>query len=159
MADAKLEVKAGPVSFSGEGAPEWLSKQLDKVLEKLPALVAAAHGAGQEPGEADGGENAKGKAPSRKSTKQQKPLAAFLKDKNASTGNQQRKFLATAQWIHDGGAKRVATGDVTRALSDHSQGKLTNPAQCLINLKTRGFVVRENKQFYVTDDGRAELDK
>ena len=38
MADAKLQVTAGSVSFAGEGTEDWLSKQLDKVLEKLPEL-------------------------------------------------------------------------------------------------------------------------
>ena len=36
MAEAKIEIKVGAVSFSGEGDGQWLSDQLDKVLEKIP---------------------------------------------------------------------------------------------------------------------------
>jgi hypothetical protein len=32
MADAKIEIKVGSVSFSGEGDGKWLSEQLDKVI-------------------------------------------------------------------------------------------------------------------------------
>jgi hypothetical protein len=39
MADARLEIKAGHISFTGEGTEEWLAKQLDKVLGKLPQLA------------------------------------------------------------------------------------------------------------------------
>ena len=42
MADSKIEIKVGSISFSGEGSGDWLSKQLDKVLAKIPELVAVA---------------------------------------------------------------------------------------------------------------------
>lgn len=157
MADAKLEVKVGAVSFSGEGPGDWLSKQLDKVLAKLPELEAM----NDELRSPDGAEKGSSVAPAsaHKPKGQKVTLAAFLKEKKAATGNQQRKFLATAQWLQDGGAKRLATKDVTTALSDHSQGKLGNPAQCLINLAKTGWAVREGKQFYVTDEGRTELNQ
>jgi hypothetical protein len=85
-----------------------------------------------------------------------KSLAAFLKDKKV-TNSQTRKYLATAMWLHEvKKIKRITTSDVTKALSDNNQGKLTNPAQCLINNANRGTIVREGKQFYVTDEGRTE---
>lgn len=156
MADAKLEIKVGDVSFSGEGQGEWLSKQLDKVFAKLPELVSINV---PEPSSGNSDPSGASESTGHKSKFQKTTLASFLKEKKAATGNQQRKFLATAQWLHDGGANRIATVDVTKALSDHNQGKLGNPAQCLINLAKAGWVVREGKQFYVTEEGRTELSK
>jgi hypothetical protein len=34
-----LEIKAGLVSFVGEGTEDWLAKQLDKLLGKLPEFA------------------------------------------------------------------------------------------------------------------------
>jgi hypothetical protein len=38
LAAARLEIKAGLISFTGEGTEAWLAEQLDKVLVKLSAL-------------------------------------------------------------------------------------------------------------------------
>lgn len=155
MPDSKIEIKVGEVSFFGEGPGEWLSKQLDKVLAKLPDLMKVAAvetkhdgtvGTAQTPG---GNSHAKA----------QGTLAAFLKDKKA-TSNQVRKYLATATWLHDSQNKnRLTTTDVTSTLSTHNQGRLGNPAQCLIRNAGKGWVVKDGKkEFYVTDEGRSELD-
>lgn len=158
MSDAKLEIRLGTVSFSGEGPGEWLAKQLDKVLAKLPEL-AAIQGGGPILDLNKASEGGSIEAKATKPTAQKSTLAAFLKDKKAATGNQQRKFLAAAAWLQDGGTNRLSTGDVTKALSDHNQGKLGNAAQCLINLAKQGWIVREAKQFYVSEEGRTELNK
>lgn len=39
MSESKIQVKVGIVEFSGEGDPEWLASQLDKILEKIPELL------------------------------------------------------------------------------------------------------------------------
>ncbi len=39
MSESKVHVKVGVVEFSGEGEQEWLAKQLDKILEKIPELL------------------------------------------------------------------------------------------------------------------------
>lgn len=44
MADAKIELKVGAVSFSGEGSEKWLSDELEKVLKKIPELTEVAPG-------------------------------------------------------------------------------------------------------------------
>jgi hypothetical protein len=156
MADAKLEIKVGSVSFSGEGSEAWLAEQLDKWLETLPSLHEQsadnnrdddALDEGDDAGEGTGIEN-KGRGDS---------LAAYLKN-TKSTGNQARKFLATAAWLESNGKDRVTTGDVTKALSDHKQGKLTNASQCLANNVTAGKIVKDGKrQFYVSEDGSKDL--
>ncbi|WP_183577862.1 hypothetical protein HDF18_10525 [Mucilaginibacter sp. X5P1] len=39
MSDSKIQIKVGIVEFSGEGNQDWLAKQLDKILEKIPELL------------------------------------------------------------------------------------------------------------------------
>jgi hypothetical protein len=53
MANAKIEIKVGAVSFSGEG--RWLSEQLDKVIEKLPELASIAPAETRDEGNGGGG--------------------------------------------------------------------------------------------------------
>jgi hypothetical protein len=40
MADAKIEIKIGSLTFSGQGEEKWLSDQLDKLLTKAGDLAA-----------------------------------------------------------------------------------------------------------------------
>lgn len=157
MADSKIEIKVGSISFSGEGSGDWLSKQLDKVLAKIPELVAVAppetpangNTGGGNPPAAGGAQPQHGRASG--------TLAAFLKAKNAND-SQTRKFLATAVWLHDAEHKdRVRTKDITEALSIHKQGSLTNASSCLAENAKRGHCVREGRLFYVTDEGRDTL--
>jgi hypothetical protein len=149
MAEAKIEIKVGAVSFSGEGEGKWLSEQLDKVLEKIPELARVAPIIGENGGE---GSDGKGTPPKAKGT-----LASFLNSKNAKS-SKTRKFLATALWLHDSTSKpRLSTTEVTKALSNNSQGSVGNASQCL-NLNTKqGFCAKDGKQFYVTDEGRGEI--
>jgi hypothetical protein len=84
-------------------------------------------------------------------------LAAFLREKGA-TANQVKKFLATAVWLHDQANKnRLTTKDVTKALADANQGRLGNAADCLNKNVSKGYCEKEGKEFYATDDGRAEV--
>ena len=39
MNESKIQVKVGIVEFAGEGEQDWLAKQLDKILEKVPELL------------------------------------------------------------------------------------------------------------------------
>lgn len=155
MAEAKIEIKVGAVSFSGEGEGKWLSEQLDKILEKIPELAkvtplapsvgngaAGAAGSGQQ---GSGGLSVSG------------TLAGFLKAKNATT-NQTRKFLATALWLTDTQNKEhMTTSDVSKALTDAKQTPLSNASQNLASNISQGFCHKTGKQFYVTDDGRGEV--
>ena len=155
MADSKLEMKVGSITFSGEGSGDWLSEQLDKVLAKIPELVAVV--LPETPG--NSGNNG-GNPPAIAGAQHggaSGTLATFLKTGNA-TGSQSLKFLATAVWLHDVEQRnRLTTGDVTGALSKHKQGKLTNASNCLAENARKGYCVREGKQFYVTTEGRDNL--
>ena len=157
MTDAKLEIKVGAVTFTGEGSEKWLAEQLKSVLDKLQELTQISAESATPQSGRTGGE-----LPHKSGGKEGRPkttLAAFIKECKATT-NQSRKFLATAAWLHDSeGKNRIATKDVTEALSKHNQGKLTNAGQCLVNNAKPGYIVKEGKQFYVSDQGREELAK
>ena len=155
MADSKLEFRVGSIIFSGEGSGDWLSKQLDKVLAKIPELVAIAP---EEPNTNDNAQNgAVGSGGG--GSKASGTLAAYLKATD-STSNQVRKFLATAAWLHDTQQKkRLTTREVSDALNSHNQGKLTNPANCLNQNASKGHCVKDGRTFYVAPDGRTSLGK
>ena len=150
MADAKIEIKVGAFSFSGEGTEKWLSGELEKLLAKIPELVDVA-----APENGGGDEKDGGGAPKRKV----KPgtLSGFLKEKNA-TSNQVKKFLATAVWLHDStGRDRITTAEVRTALKTANQGKLTNPANCLNQNVGKGHAEKDGGSFFVTEPGRTSL--
>jgi len=156
MSDAKIEIKVGEVSFSGEGTEKWLSEQLDKLIEKIPQLSKIHPQKHSETGgTGTGAGTGAGAAAGQKITG---TLAAFLKAKNA-TSNQVRKFLAAAVWLHDHENRElVNTADVAVALSDARQKELTNPANCLNQNVSKGFCSKKTKnQFFVTEDGRNDI--
>jgi hypothetical protein len=149
MGEAKIEIKVGGVSFSGEGEGKWLSEQLDKVLEKIPELTQVVPPVPLDEG---GGPDLLGAHKKGTGT-----LAIFLRDRTA-TENQTRKFLATAAWLHDQGKEHVTTLDVTKALSAAKQSGLGNSSQCLASNVGKGFCQKHGKkEFFVTPEGRAEL--
>jgi hypothetical protein len=152
MADAKIDIKIGAVSFAAEGSEKWLSGELDKVLAKAPELAAIAPA--EPAGDGGGGDGThvkhgkKGKLGT---------LAQFLKDKSA-TDNQVKKFLATAVWLHDTtGKDRISTKEVTLALKTAHQTKLTNPANCLNQNVSKGHAEKDGGSFFVTDPGRTSV--
>ncbi len=156
MADAKIDIKVGAVSFAAEGSEKWLSGELDKVLAKAPELANIAPtqnvgNGGSNTGNASAGATAGG-------MKLKGTLAGFLKERRATT-NQVRKFLATATWLQDhDGKERLTTKEITNALSDAKQTALTNPSQCLAHNVKQGFCQKDGKkQFYVTPEGIDEL--
>ena len=156
MADSKLEIKVGSVSFSGEGTGEWLGKQLDKVLAKIPELIAIAPPDASSGGSGigtGGNENPPAGGGGVSGT-----LAAYLKA-TGSTAIQVRKFLATAVWLHDTQKKaRLSTTDVSSALKHNNQGRLANASDALAQNVAKGNCEKDGKkQFYVTPEGRARL--
>jgi hypothetical protein len=159
MADAKIDIKVGAVSFSAEGTEKWLSGELDKVLEKAPQLanIVPSRNGGDSSSSGDDGGDATGAGTSG-GRKIKGTLAGFLKDRKATT-NQVRKFLASAVWLEKHDSKeRLTTKEITNALSDAKQSALTNPSQCLAQNVKQGFCQKDGKkQFYVTPDGLEEI--
>lgn len=147
MAQSKIEIKIGGLTFTGEADAAWLEKQLDKLLE-----FAKSANVGQNAESAD----AETEAKPDKRTSKHGSLSGFLKSQNA-TSTQVRKFLATAVWLARGRDKLLTTKQVTEAISKNQQGKLANPSQCLNNNVKRGYCVKHEKQFYVTEEGLKEI--
>lgn len=148
MTVAKVDIKIGALSFAGEGDKEWLAKQLDKLIQHAPGLLNVAPVENQN----SGGGVEKGAALSGKVG----TLAAFLIAKKAKD-SQPVKFLATAAWLHAKGNKRLLTKQISKALDENNQGRLSNPADCLIKNTTKGYCERSGKEFYVTDEGLKSL--
>lgn len=149
MSDAKIQITVGAISFSGEGSESWLEKQLDKMLAAAPKLasIKPAQSAGKKADDDEAASN--GSAP---------PLPKYLSDKNA-TSSQNRKFLATAAWLHLKGADRFSTADVTKALADAKQKRIGNASEAMNQNVGKGFVEKDVKGCYVTEEGQAELRK
>jgi len=83
-------------------------------------------------------------------------LATYLSNKSATT-DQTKKFLATAGWLHQKGSKTMTTGDVTKALKDNNQSRLSNASQCLNNNVGKGFCEKADGSFFITPEGLKSL--
>jgi hypothetical protein len=84
------------------------------------------------------------------------PLPSFLQAKN-STKNQAAKFLATAVWLQQRGKSRLQTRDITTALRDANQARLSNASDSLRNNVKKGYCERDGKEFFVTAEGLQSL--
>lgn len=154
MTDAKIEFKIGAIEFIGEGEQEWLSQQLDKILEKAAELSAIIPQAGPPQGAETPPASHAPMGPDTNIAQQ--TLASFLKEKNA-TSKQAKKFLATSVWLEAKGKNRLTTGDIIKALKDSNQTRLGNASRNLTDNVSSGFCERDGKEFFVTDDGKRSL--
>lgn len=151
MAQAKIDIRIGTIHFTGEGDEKWLSAQLDKLLERAGELASlSSSGNGDENG-ADVGDSS---APTSSTAKI--PLGTFLKGVGSS---QTKRFLATAVWLAGRGNKKPTTRDISKALSDNHQPKLTNPSQSLNDNVKQGYCEKDGRNFYVTPEGFDSLPK
>lgn len=143
---AKIHVKVGDIEVDFEGPESFLDKKLPEFIAKLSgfAEAPATHPHQQH-------------APKTKHAGGSTTLAAFLKDSKATSKT--KKFLATAQWLHNKGSELVATGEVVKAISDAHQSSVGNASQCLNTNVKSGYCekTKDGKKFYVTDEGRATL--
>jgi hypothetical protein len=153
MATAKIEFTLGTITFSGEGEETWVSDQLDKLLQKAPDLIKIALEA-QPIGHPTAIASSQVRASSDDAISSQ-TLPNFLRAKDARS--QVRKFLATAIWLHAKGNPRLSTTDVNKALRDFNQSRLTNASDCLNSNVGQGYIEKEGRQFFVTDEGRRSL--
>ncbi len=151
MADAKIDVKVGAISFVGEGTETWLATQLKIILDAAATLAVPDN----HERSADLHSTKGGSAAGSKGTSPQTTLAAYLKARNASSGPD--KFLATADWLRIRGATSLTTAAVTKALKDNHQGRLGNPADMLMKNIGKGFCERDGAGFFITPDGLTHL--
>ena len=153
MATAKIEFTLGSIRFSGEGDETWVSEQLDKILEKAPDLIKIAPEiqAITQPAPVVSPQV----SASSDDAISSQTLQNFLRAKDARSGL--RKFLATAIWLHAKGNPRLATADVSKVLRDTSQSRLANASDCLTKNVSKGYIEKQGRQFFVTDEGRESL--
>ena len=140
----KIRIKVGNIEVDYEGSEDYLESKLYNLLSDVSTLAK------QVPSENDGSDS-KGNMDNVTSS----TLVSFLKEKKADSQNQ--RFLATAEWLHQKGLKRIKTSDVTKALRDSNQKRLGNPSDTLNQNVSKGFCEREGKEFFVTPEGRNSL--
>ena len=141
----KIHIKVGGVEVDYEGTETFLDEKLHKLISDVSALAK------QAPAERDVSDSSGNTENKTSST-----LASFLKEKNA-TDNQNRRFLATAQWLHLKDLEQIKTGDVTKALRENRQTRLGNASECLNQNISKGYCEKDGKEFYVTNEGRDSL--
>jgi hypothetical protein len=80
-------------------------------------------------------------------------LASFIKSKKGEK-NQNTRFLATASWLSGRSQDPLTAKAVAKALADHNQRRLANPADCLNQNVRKGFCEkRKDGSFFVTPEG------
>ena len=143
----KIRIKIGEVEVEYEGAEEFLDKKLLELIGQITKLAERAPALGKGEG-ADGKDLSKDIDPG--------TLASFLTACDAKSA-QLKRFLATAEWLHRKGKKKMKTIDVTGALKENQQSRLGNASDCLNKNVSKGFCEKDGTEFYVTDEGRADL--
>tara|TARA_R110002050_G_scaffold258037_2_gene397204 strand:+ start:496 stop:981 length:486 start_codon:yes stop_codon:yes gene_type:complete len=153
MDKAKIEIKVGIVEFAGEGQQDWLSKQLEKVLEKVPELlkIELANPA-ITPQSLTNEASASNAKVQPDSTATPSNFVTYLRDKNA-TSNQVNKFLVTATFLQLNGKKGITTTEVASTLKSANQSRLSNASDALNKNVGKGFCEKDGSQFFVTQEG------
>lgn len=153
MNKAKIEIKVGIVEFTGEGEQDWLSKQLDKVLEKVPELLKIELATPVAELETITTETS---STNTNSSPENGPvptnIVTFLREKNA-TSNQVNKFLVTAVYLQLNGKTRITTSEVAQNLKSSNQSKLANASDALNKNVGKGYCEKDGSQFFVTQEG------
>lgn len=154
MSEARIEFTIGSISFIGEGEQDWVAAQLDKILDRSPELVKLTPKRQvAEPTST----NLPPHPPMQPDNEiAQKTLPSFLNEKNA-TKSQIKKFLATAVWLEAKGQSRLSTNNVSQALRESNQSRLSNASDCLAKNVAKGYCEKDGKEFFVTQEGKDSL--
>lgn len=176
MAEAKIDFSFDNLHFSCEGDKDWVETQLNQVLNRISGLskpesfiksekvrpssntVVADDTSISDVAVAE--EREKGKRGRKPKVATEPlvevpsgdPLFEFLKDKNADK-NQVKKFLATAVFMHSQGGEKFSTPMVSKALKASHIEKLINASDCLNKNEKKGFCIKDEKEFILTDAG------
>jgi len=67
--------------------------------------------------------------------------------------NQVKKFLATAVFLHSQGTEKFSTPTVSKALKAAQIEKLINASDCLNKNEKKGFCIKDDKEFILTEAG------
>ena len=169
MAESKIDFSFDNLHFSCEGDKDWVEAQLNKILNRIPDLNKKAPGIKK----AVAGLTQITLAPSAKTLKPVKgkrgrkpkvvveivqeepggdPLYEFLKEKKADK-NQVKKFLATAVYLHSQGLEKFSTPLISKTLKSTGIEPLLNASDCLNKNEKKGFCIKDEKEFILTDLG------
>lgn len=136
---ASVSFKIGQLEFAAEGDEAWVSEKMEFILKRsVSATAAVPQPSVSSPNQAAGGPIGS--------------LASHIK-KHGGSGNQVERFLATAHWLTLKGQKSLTTSDVSKALKDNHQSKLSNPSECLSSNVSKGFCEKDGKSFYISPEG------
>lgn len=169
MADSKIEFSYDNLHFACEGDKDWVETQLNQVLDRIPGLKKAAPAVKKEKTEAvqiaEAPKTTALKAEKGKRGRKPKvvvesvpqepagdPLYEFLKEKKADK-NQVKKFLATAVYLHSQGSEKFSTPLISKTLKIAGIEKLLNASDCLNKNEKKGFCIKDEKEFILTDLG------
>lgn len=141
--NASVELSLGNLRFSADGPPDWISEQLERVLESTSMVATAAPSLLQKE------EVSAGSA-------FDTSLVAHIKEKNGESVQVQR-FLATADWLRRRGEKVLTTSLVSSTLREGHQKKLSNPSDALNGNVSKGFCEKSGNSFFITPDGLTAL--
>ena len=161
MNNARIEFKIGNIEFVGEGDPDWVTEQLDKILDRIPNLATESTKSIPKTTVQTPPPTVQAIQPavnsdlfSTQSKNRAIPenISTFLRKKDA-IDKQRRKFLGTAVWLQLNGQQLIKTKDVTDVLRAARQVRITNPSHQLNQNIAQGFCQKEGRGFYVTPQG------
>jgi hypothetical protein len=172
MAESKIDFSFDGLHFSCEGDKDWVESQLNQILSRIPGLskselfvksenvkgtTSSAVSGERLPvaGKKESNRNVRRAKTESSSTANQSaggPLYEFLKEKNADK-NQVRKFLATAVFLHSQGIEKLSTPMVSKLLKSSHIEKLINASDCLNKNEKKGFCIKDDKEFILTESG------
>lgn len=178
MAESKIDFSFDNLHFSCEGDKDWVETQLNQVLNRIPGLNKLENVAKPEKTKlsptkvvaddvlvekvSDNEVKEKGKRGRKPKVAvvaeplieepSGDPLYDFLKEKNADK-NQVKKFLATAVFLHSQGTEKFSTPTVSKALKAAQIEKLINASDCLNKNEKKGFCIKDDKEFILTEAG------
>jgi len=169
MSDSKIEFSYDNLHFACEGEKDWVETQLNQVLDRIPGLNKPVPAVKKETVEVIQIAEVP-KAPAVKAVKgvrgrkpkvvveasipepEGDPLYEFLKEKKADK-NQVKKFLATAVFLHAQGDEKFSTPQISKTLKSAGLEKLVNASDCLNKNEKKGFCIKDDKEFILTDLG------
>ena len=172
MAESKIDFSFENFHFACEGEQDWVEYQLNQMLNRIQGLNKSELFAKFENGKPVSGQDGidqklpqtlkkenirrgrklKGADTSDVPDNQGDPLLSFLRDKNAEK-NQVKKFLATAVFLHSQGVEKFSTPMVSKLLKSAHIEKLINASDCLNKNEKKGFCIKDEKEFILTDSG------
>ena len=176
MAESKIDFSFDNLHFACEGDRDWVETQLNQVLNRILGLNKLENVVKDEKVKPSLGkvvsddiltEEASVALAKEKGKRGRKPkvvaepvvdeitgdpLVDFLKEKNADK-NQVKKFLATAVFLHSQGIEKFSTPVVSKALKSSYIEKLINASDCLNKNEKKGFCIKDEKEFVLTEAG------